>query len=370
MTPSTDDDDDERRRRMLAGNGDDISSYTAQALAPDDDDDADAGSVKPDNAVIGPAQQKYVDLLGKQPKQSDYQPSKWRRVGAAIAGGLSGLRDPRLGVQVAQNIVGAPYQQAQSQWQNAMGGAQAAMGLEQQNQKATSANAIAQQRATAYTQSAQARTKIADATQVYRNFQQSQEQDKWAHQQQQDAIHNKLLQDEFDLKAKTPPKPVAWQPTTQDQYVAVHPHTDPLAVESQRHQNRLGEQTNAASLRAHAVAKADKVPKMDEQAKAEQMGIQDLMRTNPEYAQFVGQDPKTGAHFVKGLDEVTRGVKWYDVVGAAKQLASGGPPDPTVTRLKYQQFLTDLHKKKQENLGSQSGGVWKIEPQEDEEEDQ
>lgn len=80
----------------------------------------------------GPALKQYQDYLTKAPVREQYQPSKLRRIGAAIAGGLTGLSDPRAGIAVARQTVDAPYRDAVEDWQMKGAGLRAAADIEAQ----------------------------------------------------------------------------------------------------------------------------------------------------------------------------------------------------------------------------------------------
>jgi hypothetical protein len=64
-----------------------------------------------------PAESRYEKFLASQPKESDYSPSKKRRFGAALAGGLAGLSgDARTAMKVSSDIVDRPYRDALNDW--------------------------------------------------------------------------------------------------------------------------------------------------------------------------------------------------------------------------------------------------------------
>lgn len=75
----------------------------------------DAGTPPPTDREQSASAYRKI-LMEGMPSQADYAPSKKRRVFAAIAGGFAGLRDPKLGMQLADNIVKDPYNQAVSEW--------------------------------------------------------------------------------------------------------------------------------------------------------------------------------------------------------------------------------------------------------------
>lgn len=68
-----------------------------------------------------PKEQSTADrlkgLLSAPPLQSDFKPSKLRKFGAAVAGGLTGAAyGPRTGMEVASNIADQPYREQYQDW--------------------------------------------------------------------------------------------------------------------------------------------------------------------------------------------------------------------------------------------------------------
>jgi hypothetical protein len=51
-----------------------------------------------------------------QPQLSDYHPSVKRRILGGLLGGFMGIRDPKMGAQVAENVVYGPYQSQLADW--------------------------------------------------------------------------------------------------------------------------------------------------------------------------------------------------------------------------------------------------------------
>ena len=72
-------------------------------------------SIKPQPT---PGLDRYRALVSNVPKMEDYQPSKWRRAGAMIAGGLAGFGpgNAERGYNIGQKIVNQPYENALSQF--------------------------------------------------------------------------------------------------------------------------------------------------------------------------------------------------------------------------------------------------------------
>ena len=124
---------------------------------------------QPQVPTLSPAQQKYKDVLGQTPQLQDYKPSGWRRFGAALAGGLAGLRDPRMGVEIAEGINRSPYNTALESWQRSVeaGGKEAGIESQAIQQDVARRTAAAQER------SAGARERTSAATEAWRRAQTS-----------------------------------------------------------------------------------------------------------------------------------------------------------------------------------------------------
>lgn len=370
------DPDELRRRQMLA-------PFTAEQSFPQDSDDTSAESVMaPDEdeeneedtyapatgagvsglAQLGPAAQRYASLMGQKPDAANYKPSKLRRLGAAIAGFGVGVRDPRAGVETAQSILSNPYQSAIDKWQSQVTGAQAQMGAEAEAMKQD----VARQRAAAYTMSSQARQRQADANDAWRQYQQA--HIAWQPTNMEDAL-------KFEASKHPATRPTAYQeymnnPQGYSQFVhdTAKPSTG-LSLE-----DRLKLQNNANAAAANRQASHDarminarktaaKVATPQQQAQAEQLAIQQVMRTNPEYAGFVDVDAKTGRHTIKDVNKATNKTTWY---GATNQTQS------SLAREHYNNFLSEVGKAKRSILGNQgsSQGSWDIQPDDDNEDDQ
>src|SRR6266702_2596256 len=112
------DPDEIRRRQLLASSQDSAGPpQLSNIMQPDEEDFApqqpneqySPGGVSSQGkaanvSTLTPAQQRFKDTLSQMPQKADYQPSRWRRFGAAVAGGAAGLRDPAQGVKIAQGI--------------------------------------------------------------------------------------------------------------------------------------------------------------------------------------------------------------------------------------------------------------------------
>lgn len=65
-----------------------------------------------------PNTERYNQYLESQPSEADYNPSKKRRLGAALLGGALGATgNPQAGISVGTNIVDAPFEDALSDWE-------------------------------------------------------------------------------------------------------------------------------------------------------------------------------------------------------------------------------------------------------------
>src|SRR6266576_811941 len=62
------------------------------------------------------AEGRYNTFIANQPSEVNYQPSKKRRLGAALAGFGIGLTNPEQGSRVASDIVEEPFRSALSDW--------------------------------------------------------------------------------------------------------------------------------------------------------------------------------------------------------------------------------------------------------------
>lgn len=83
--------------------------------------------------------ERLSQLLLNPPLQSAYKPSKLRRFGGALVGGLTGAAfGPEQGVKQAQNILSAPYREAYQDWATRTGALEARVNLDIARQKARS----------------------------------------------------------------------------------------------------------------------------------------------------------------------------------------------------------------------------------------
>ena len=263
------------------------------AIMAPDEEEGEPASVKPDNAKLSPAMQQYQAALGQMPKSADYKPSRGRRIMAAIAGGFTGIKDPRLGVEVAQGIISDPYKHAMSDWQNTLGVAQAGMGIDKEAQ----AEEIARQRATAYGVSAQARQQAAQATEAYRQWQQAHQawqpptQEAYEHEQQlknQQAMELEKMKSQTQLQVH-PPRDYAAE--EQARALAATQLEKQRAGAAMALENaRAGHESSRQREHDARIARGAKeatpaTPKNQEDA--EQIAVQNLLRQNPSYRAFI-----------------------------------------------------------------------------------
>lgn len=341
--------DELRRRQML----DIMAPGVEDAASGEDLNVGDiAGPVKPDNAQMSPAMHRYSDVMSSMPKPADYKPSIARRLGAALVGAGVGWRDPKAGVQAAAQVNQAPYNQAMQGWQNQEQSAMGGLKIDQMGQQAQ----LGQQRAQAAQMSAQARAKAAQAQADKDAWQESQPQP-WKPTTKEDAM-------DFEASKRGPTKPSQFQEEmdaynqdpdkfTKFKSAGQKPgetQDDRLQLERLRQageNSRL--QQREAAINARQKQAQPKMLAPTQQKAAEQLAIQQLVRTKPEYSAFApnGQvitpDQLPKAHF-------------YNQVTEAQE---------SLARTQYQQFLSDLDKQKKQITG-QGGNQWDIKPDEDE----
>lgn len=311
--------------------------------------------------TLSPAQEKYKQALGNIPNAEAYKPSKWRRLAAALAGGFTGIRDPRAGISVAQSLVSGPFEHALGSWERQTKTAGQAAGVEERAIQ----EMINERRAAALERSAVARERSASATEAWRHYQEQHEASKWFPHNEAEAIR-------LEQSKHAPPRPPTYGgfPTMEDYIKAqgARPYTDPIALEAERQKGRVAlegmrYQHNLSVARLRASITRQGTPATPEQQnQAEHLAAQKLVRENPEYAQFYqaagtqqqggflglgGKQVSTPAH-IKTMDEAIP--------------KSGNETRDSLAREKYRQFLSDLDKEKRRILGNKT-------PQDQDEED-
>jgi hypothetical protein len=65
----------------------------------------------------GPALQRYIDYSNQMPNREDYEPNKWGKFVAALAGGAAGYKNPAAGIKIASDIRDDPYNEASADYQ-------------------------------------------------------------------------------------------------------------------------------------------------------------------------------------------------------------------------------------------------------------
>lgn len=81
-----------------------------------------------------PARSAYMEAINQQPTEEETRPSRGRRIGAAIAGGLGGLAEgPTRGAAMAQHIIDAPYKTAMRDYSTRVAGLGESAKLEQED---------------------------------------------------------------------------------------------------------------------------------------------------------------------------------------------------------------------------------------------
>jgi len=103
------------------------------------EDTTDAETSKFYNMLKGvggarPARTAYQEALQNQPNAADYQPSGWRRIGAAITGAAGGLNQgAQVGTQLGENFLESPYKGALSDYQRRLAGLEQSAQMESQD---------------------------------------------------------------------------------------------------------------------------------------------------------------------------------------------------------------------------------------------
>lgn len=106
----------ENQRQTDEGISTNVSSPTV--AAPPSTEQANSGMPSSSLYQPGQAMQNYQKAISLGPHTSDYKPSIGRRILAGLAGGLTGLKNPALGVQVAGDTIHAPFDAANSEYQH------------------------------------------------------------------------------------------------------------------------------------------------------------------------------------------------------------------------------------------------------------
>lgn len=361
MSPTYDPYDPEeiRRRQILAmqdpslapQNIDDKYAMQDHVMAPDEGDyepTSEVASPSPSPVKLTDAQQKYREVLGQMPEKEAYKPSKWRRFGAALAGGLTGMKDPGLGVKVAQSTLEAPYNSAQQSWASRVNQQALDMGLD----KEISAQDIARQRALAYSESAHARTSVAQNVAAHNKWQEGLPR-KWeptTEQQTQDLL-------KIQHPAPAPPKPTAFEEYMNDPkgYQKYLKDVNAGKVQPLTYQERLQLQNAhdanvAARMRENRKEGKPVMANPQDQARAESLALQQVLRApaHPEYNNFFdpGDPVKNIPPRIKRANEIPQGLQ---------------------NSLVYKRFIMDIESKKKEILGTQktpSDNPW-IDPEEE-----
>jgi hypothetical protein len=350
-----------KRRQLLAPPEDDLPG-AAQVMEPDDtEEEVPASGTQSMTSTVpqlSPGQAKYRQALESMPKSTDFKPSKKRRFLAALAGGLTGIRDPRAGIEVAHSLVSSPFESALGNWKRSVQSAAGEAGID----KEVAAEEVARRRAGAAEVSAQARQRAADATERFRQYQQTHMP--WQPTTKEDALEME--------GAKHPTKPPTFGgfPTLRDYTTAhpVRPFVNPMDVESQRHRNRM-EESSAHDARVSAMRKSIQrqggTATPEQVNQAEHLAAQQLLRTNPEYTDFYDPGGGKRAARIKSAEEVSSAGGVFGIGGKSETQRS-------LIREKYRQFLSDLEKKKKQILGtskSPAGEEDEWDLQQDDEED-
>lgn len=87
---------------------------------------------------------KYSQHMKQAPQYEDYRPSTLRRIGIALAQAATGMRDPRLGAQLATETLDSGFNRAMGDWKNKGVGLGEASDLEMRREQARIADENAQ----------------------------------------------------------------------------------------------------------------------------------------------------------------------------------------------------------------------------------
>jgi hypothetical protein len=318
--------------------------------------------------ALSPSQSKYQAELNRMPNQGDYKPSKWRRFGAALAGGLAGLRNPSAGADIAQDIIDAPYANAVDQWHRSLTARAQEMGIEDKAMQQD----IARRRAGIYEQqvansglSAQASFQRAMTDAEYKNFQMSQPRK-----------YVPTTQDQYRAD---------WQATegqklfggfgSEEAYLRAHPKTDQAALQRMRSEARMaeikyqeGQRNRRASERNKLLGQGRPVNPASprDQIMAKNMAAEDVIRRFPQYADFYQRDPdnRLGMGRVKAPHEISGMEEKSGTLGFGRV----GSQEAALRRAEYAEFLSEMSKVERNILGRRSPEG--LDPNEDEFDDE
>jgi hypothetical protein len=110
---------------------------TDRPMTPTDTGDDESSYLQDMQRLRGyaPITSEYRDTLLHSPSQKDYEPSKKRRLGAAIVGGLTGYasRNPVTGMEAADSVNDSPYKKAVTDYDMKTSSLGAGSRLEQQD---------------------------------------------------------------------------------------------------------------------------------------------------------------------------------------------------------------------------------------------
>lgn len=361
------DQDELRRQRMLGDMGPTIESGfrgypddqepagAALALAPDEQDgpeenedsntDTATGPTRTSQAQLSPAQLAFQKAMGQMPNPQDYKPSRGRRVMAAIAGGLAGMRDPTMGYNIGHAIASSPYQAAQTQWQQSLAPLEANMKLENESEK----QAVARDRAGSYARSATAREKAAAATEAWRRSQEA---------------HQLTFDQQVQLRKAglAPQRPTPFQeyqgnPEGYGKFQAGQHPLNPNTLTFE--QRQALQESGAAAVARHRRPLQGRAPHIStpaQQITAEKAAVSQILRINPDAKSFINGDGS-----VKSIDDIMK-------PGGFMGFGGANPSELSIRRDQYQKFLSQLEQRKRSILGQQASQDWSI--QQDDEEDQ
>lgn len=231
---------------------------------------------------LTPAQQNYRGTLETVPDRANFQPSKKRRVLAAIAGGFAGIKDPRAGASISESIVDQPYNHAMEDWTNHQKAGALDVGID----KDVNAQQVARDRAAAYSTSATARQALADSAGKLRDAQIKNLP--WNPHTEEESTRQ-------DQRRHPKAAPARGAVDQEREWMQADPAGFQKYMQMKHTARTVEEQNQVEAFKQSAIAKnrrplqprnpiAPAPPAQQQQA--EHMAAQQLVRENPEFAPF------------------------------------------------------------------------------------
>lgn len=318
------------------------------------------------SAPLSPAQQKYKSLIDQAPQPENYQPSKWRKFGAAVAGGLAGLKDAKTGYNVGRTIASQPYEEARAGWQDKVKQSALDVGID----KEAASQDIARRRAGAFEVNSQARMKTAEATEAWRRTQEGNLP--WHPKTKDEAF-------EFEKLKHSPARPGTVEQERQwmkedPQGFAKYQGLKHAAQKTPEQEQQLIEYRAKMTAKYRRPTQPRVVlpapPK--QQADAEHLAAQQLIREDPKYTHFYINDGKSKPRFLSDSELPSVAKELPGIKGNTGIFSGVTQEQEGLAREMYHQFQSKVKQRAQAILGSRSGGQddWDIQQEDNEEEDQ